>query len=724
MRHDPLGRIRRPHLRSAIVLAAGLALAAALTAGAAATRGLSIAAPSHAATASQAATARVADPFTGATPYLNPDYAAEVKAQASADGSSAEAAVANFQTAIWMDHIGAIAGDDGHLGLQAQLNNAASQASSSSPVVVEIVIYDLPGRDCAALASNGEIPATGAGLTEYESQYIDPIASIEGNPSYSNLRIVNIIEPDSLPNVVTNQSIPACQTATPFYEQGVEYALNKLHAIGNTYNYMDIAHSAWLGWSTNFQPAVQEFAKVAQATTAGFASVDGFISNTANYTPTTEPFMTAAETVGGIAVAQANFYQSDPFIDELTYDQAMRSALISAGFSSGIGMLIDTSRNGWGGPGRPTGASTSTDVNTFVSQSKVDQRDFRGEWCNIKNAGIGARPQDNPAPGIQAFVWIKPPGESDGTYPAFSGTGDPHCDPNGSYTDGNGVSYPDDALPDSPPAGQFFPAAFRQLVANADPAISAAGGTASAPTPAATATNAPASATNAAAQTTLSASQTAKTTNGNYVIQNNEWNSGAPESIGTDGGQDFTVANSSISNATNGAPGGYPSIYQGCHWGNCSGGNLATHPVPGGTGVTSSWSTTQPGGSSAYDVAYDNWFNSTPTTSGQPDCAELMVWLNHNGPVQPFGSDVASATIDGTPYNVWFGQQAWPTISYVMTNPATSVSNLNIGDLEADAVSRGFMPASCFLISVEAGFELWQGGQGLATNSFSVSSPS
>jgi hypothetical protein len=25
---------------------------------------------------------------------------------------------------------------------------------------------------------------------------------------------------------------------------------------------------------------------------------------------------------------------------------------------------------------------------------------------------------------------------------------------------------------------------------------------------------------------------------------------------------------------------------------------------------------------------------------------------------------------------------------------------------------------------VEAGFELWQGGQGLATNSFSVSSPS
>lgn len=425
-----------------------------------------------AATPAAHAQTHVADPFSGAQPYLNPDYVAEVQAQASADGSSAEAAAANFQTAIWMDHIGAIAGDNGHMGLQAQLNNAEQQATSSGqPVLVEIVIYDLPGRDCAALASNGELPATAAGLSEYESNYIDPIASIEGNSSFSNLRIVNIIEPDSLPNAVTNQSISACQTATPFYEQGIEYALNQLHAIDNTYNYLDIGHSAWLGWSSNFQPAIQEYVKVAQATTAGFASVDGFISNTANYIPTTEPFMSATQSVGGTPVNQANFYQFNPYIDELDYDQAWRSAAVSAGFPSGIGMLIDTSRNGWGGPNRPTGPSTSTDVNTFVSQSKVDQRDFRGEWCNINGAGIGARPQDNPATGIQAYVWIKPPGESDGTYPAFSGAGDPHCDPAGSYSDGNGNTYKDDAIPDSPPAGQFFPVEFKQLVANAFPGL-------------------------------------------------------------------------------------------------------------------------------------------------------------------------------------------------------------------------------------------------------------
>ena len=55
-----------------------------------------------------------------------------------------------------------------------------------------------------------------------------------------------------------------------------------------------------------------------------------------------------------------------------------------------------------------------------------------------------------------------------------------------------------------------------------------------------------------------------------------------------------------------------------------------------------------------------------------------------------------------------------------MTSPATSVSNLDIDQLVADAVSRGYIQTSWYLIDVEAGFELWQGGAGLATNSFSV----
>jgi cellulose 1,4-beta-cellobiosidase len=229
-----------------------------------------------------------------------------------------------------------------------------------------------------------------------------------------------------------------------------------------------------------------------------------------------------------------------------------------------------------------------------------------------------------------------------------------------------------------------------------------------------------------AATTTLCQEETSPVSGGTYTVQNNEFDSGASECVGTDGNADFTVANSSIGNATDGSPGAYPSIYQGCHWGNCSSGGLTSTPIQvadltAGT-VTTSWSTSQPGGSSDYDVAYDIWFNQTPTTSGQPNCAEMMVWLNHNGSVQPFGSQVASGiSLGGHTYDVWEGGQSFgDTVTYDMTTAATSVSNLDVGTLAQDAVSRGYISRSCYLIDVEAGFELWQGGAGLATDSFSV----
>jgi glycosyl hydrolase family 12/cellulose binding protein with CBM2 domain len=212
---------------------------------------------------------------------------------------------------------------------------------------------------------------------------------------------------------------------------------------------------------------------------------------------------------------------------------------------------------------------------------------------------------------------------------------------------------------------------------------------------------------------------------GVYTVQNNEWGSGAVEclAVGRVGG--FTVTRSAIANSASGAPGGYPSIYRGCHWGTCT--PRSGLPVPvsrllsPGT-VTTSWATAQPG-TGAYDVAYDIWFNRAPGTSGQPDGAELMIWLNHNGPVRPFGSHVSTAAIGGRSYHVWFGKQAWNTISYSMVTGTTSVRNLDIGQFAADALRRGYIGKSWYLIDVEAGFELWQGGAGLATNSFTVNVP-
>jgi cellulose 1,4-beta-cellobiosidase len=437
----------------------------------------------------------VANPFTGSTWYVNPDYTAEVATSASGASGTLAAQMTDVggqPTFIWLDHIGAIyggsdnasgAGGTGRMSLAAQLQNAVSKASGSTPEIFPIVIYDLPDRDCDALASNGELSIANNGLSYYEHSYIDPIAQVLSDYEHTNLRVVAVIEPDSLPNLVTNASVANCAAANSSgaYTSGIEYALNKLHAIPNVYNYMDIAHSAWLGWPANMTPAVSLYKQVASATTDGVHSVDGFISDTANTIPVHEPYLTATETEDGNPVDSAQFYSYDPYIDEFTYDQAMYASLVSAGFPSTIGMLIDTSRDGWGDPSlRPTSAcpnnisSSCSTTAAFVNGSKVDERPFRGDWCNPENAGIGALPQANPDstfPHLYAYVWVKPPGESDGTYPAYSGTGDPHCDPNGTQTDGSGNTYPTDAIPDSPPAGHWFPVEFQQLVQDAYPAI-------------------------------------------------------------------------------------------------------------------------------------------------------------------------------------------------------------------------------------------------------------
>jgi hypothetical protein len=212
---------------------------------------------------------------------------------------------------------------------------------------------------------------------------------------------------------------------------------------------------------------------------------------------------------------------------------------------------------------------------------------------------------------------------------------------------------------------------------------------------------------------------------GAYAVQNNEWGSGARECLAVDGSGGFAVTGSAIANSASGAPGGYPSIYRGCHWGSCTSHSGLPMPVsrllsPGT--VTTSWTTVQPA-VGAYDVAYDIWFNRAPGTSGQPDGAELMIWLNHHGPVRPFGSHVSTAAIGGRSYQVWFGRQAWNTISYSMMTGTTSVRDLDVGQFAADALRRGYIGKSWYLIDVEAGFELWQGGAGLATDSFAVNAP-
>ncbi|MDF3013994.1 MAG: cellobiohydrolase, partial [Cellvibrio sp.] len=353
--------------------------------------------------------------------------------------------------------------------------------------LIQVVVYDLPNRDCHALASNGELTQGAEGTLRYRTEYIDVLAEIFSDSKYRNLRIVAIIEPDSLPNLVTNLSDPDCQLATDAtdgYVANTRYTLSKLSEIPNVYSYVDIGHSGWLGWDDNFGKAITLIGDAIKGSTNGVDSIAGFVSNTAGYTPTHEPFLDSLANSafpgsgGGTQVRQASFYEWNPYFSEVAFVQAWRTRMIAAGFPADIGMLIDTSRNGWGGAERPTAQSTSTVLDTFVNESRVDRRIHRGNWCN-QPGGIGERPQATPAPGVDAYVWVKPPGESDGASslelsfdPLDPAKGfDRMCDPTYGRSEGNNANVGTGALANAPVAGRWFPEAFQLLVQNAYPAL-------------------------------------------------------------------------------------------------------------------------------------------------------------------------------------------------------------------------------------------------------------
>ncbi|MEU3447381.1 glycoside hydrolase family 6 protein [Streptomyces thermolilacinus] len=415
---------------------------------------------------------RVDNPYAGAKVYVNPEWSA--KAAAEPGGTR----ISNQPTGVWLDRTAAINGVKGGMGLRDHLDEALRQKGSGE-LAIQLVIYNLPGRDCAALASNGELGPTE--IDRYKTEYIDPIARILADPKYAGLRIVTTVEIDSLPNLVTNVSprptaTPNCDVmkANGNYVKGVGYALAKLGAVKNVYNYVDAGHHGWLGWDDNFGASAQIFKQAATAEGSTVANVHGFIVNTANYSALKEDHFTINDTVNGQSVRTSKWISWNRYVDELSYAQAMRAELVRIGFDPKLGMLIDTSRNGWGGAARPSGPGATTSVDSYVDGGRYDRRFDLGNWCNQAGAGLGERPRANPEPGIDAYVWMKPPGESDGSsepIPNDEGKGfDRMCDPTytGNPRNNNNMSG---ALPDAPVSGHWFSAQFQELLKNAHPAL-------------------------------------------------------------------------------------------------------------------------------------------------------------------------------------------------------------------------------------------------------------
>lgn len=157
--------------------------------------------------------------------FISPVYASEVSAalpQITDSTLQTQAAtVIEIPTFIWFDQV-------------AKVPLLGSYLAAAGPNdIVPIVIYDLPDRDCAADASNGEFSIADNGQANYEN-YIDQIVAqiqrqcrpdlrlcamlISRYTEYPNVRVVAVIEPDSLANLVTNLNVAKCANAETTYK--------------------------------------------------------------------------------------------------------------------------------------------------------------------------------------------------------------------------------------------------------------------------------------------------------------------------------------------------------------------------------------------------------------------------------------------------------------------------------------------------------------------------
>jgi cellulose 1,4-beta-cellobiosidase len=354
------------------------------------------------------------NPFAGARLFVNPDY---VRALGSLEGRHPKEArllkkMARFPTAIWLSGI------SDTRDLARHLDEAArEQKEGGVPVVSVLVLYDLPGRDCNAEASAGELPADEGGEARYQHDYIDVIAA--ALRSHPDGRIAIVVEPDSLSNLVTNLPNPRCAAVEGIYKRGVAYAISKL-SLPNVFLYIEASHAGWLSWPKNIVRSVPLYAEVLRMA-GGADRIRGFALNVSNYDPLEAHNPTPRDPAG-------------PSDDELGYVNDLAQALGRAGIT-GKGFVVDTGRNG-----------------------RADIRTAAGSWCNVRGAGLGQRPRAAPAPLVDAYLYIKVPGESDGTSDPRAPRFDPNC-------------ASDDAAAGAPQAGAIFDDYLIDLLENANPPL-------------------------------------------------------------------------------------------------------------------------------------------------------------------------------------------------------------------------------------------------------------
>jgi cellulose 1,4-beta-cellobiosidase len=208
---------------------------------------------------------------------------------------------------------------------------------------------------------------------------------------------------------------------------------------------------------------------------------------------------------------------------------------------------------------------------------------------------------------------------------------------------------------------------------------------------------------------------------GEYRINSNVWGSTPGEQC-IEASSDSTYFSVTHSTHNSSDVVAYPFIFKGCHWGSCT--QNSGMPLKVGEMATThfSWIIDTNSAGGTWNASYESWFSTAGGTA--PDAAELMIWINYAGGANPAGSKVATVSIGGADWDVYFANWShttgWYYIAYKKTVPATSV-DLDLKEFVDDAVARGYIDTDWYLDNMEAGFEIWRGGEGLTTNYFFAS---
>ena len=312
------------------------------------------------------------------------------------------AELASWPVAQWFDGT-ATPADTTHA---MALLQAKAALARQVPVAVA---YNIPGRDCA------QYSAGGAATSADYAAWIDALAKGIGNH-----RTVVILEPDGLALSPAYCGGTAQQQTDRLAQ--LNAAVDRLEQQSGALVYLDGGHSAWQNVGTQAQLLLQ----------GGVSQAQGFFLNVSNY-------QTDADlTRYGTEVAECTWYLHNTpgaSADDCA-NQYWPAADADAWYSAHVPadavlphFVIDSSRNGQG-PWTPAAGVYTGDPQT---------------WCNPPGRGLGTRPTANTGvPLLDAFLWIKVPGESDGS--CTRGTAGPADPEYGAVDPAAGVWWPAQAL--------------------------------------------------------------------------------------------------------------------------------------------------------------------------------------------------------------------------------------------------------------------------------------